>query len=822
MADQHTTTELFAEVILPLSLPRQYTYFIPETLAESLVPGMRVLVQFGTKKFYSALILHISNQTPEGYKPKPITSIIDQYPIVNQKQLTFWRWLSAYYMCPLGDVMNAALPSGLKLESETRVILNPGAEDKFDTLDNKEYLVAEALHMRHELSLNEIREILDIKTVYPVIKSLMAKHIILLKEEMRKGYAPKTEKFISLSAKYKSTQTRKELFDSLEKAPRQLDILLHFYQLKGKRTQVPRKELLAATGNNYSAIAALIRKDILTESLEEVSRLATGSENESIKPELTDIQEQALAQIKDRFSTTDVVLLHGVTSSGKTEIYSRLIDEVIRQEKQVLYLLPEIALTGQMINRLKKIFGNNIGIYHSRFNEMERVEIWHKVLQKEYSIILGARSSLFLPFADLGLVVVDEEHDGSFKQYDPSPRYHARDAAIYLASIHKAKVILGSATPSIESYFNAQREKYGLVELFTRFGDIRLPEIKVVDTSRSKRMKTKGAYLSDTLVDDLKRVFENRKQAILFRNRRGYAPMVMCRVCAHVPQCPNCDVSLTYHKHNGQMKCHYCGYKNKLITNCSACGTAGMQVLGFGTEKVEDELSSIFEKIKISRLDYDAVRTKEGHNKVIGQFERQEVDVLVGTQMVTKGLDFDNVTLVGILMADQLWYFPDFRSYERAFQLMVQVAGRAGRKGGQGEVLIQAKDTKHLLLDLVKSHDYATFYQTELIQRRKFGYPPYRRLIILHFKHRQIDTVHNAARMVYSKLKPKLGKRVFAPNVPPVGRIRNQYILQIMIKLEKKSELVSQAKSIILEELERLALKPEYRSVRVYADVDPQ
>ena len=811
----------FVEVVLPLSLPKNYTYEIPEEWVDSLSVGQRVIVQFGKKRFYTALILNIHNLSPKEYNAKPISSILDEKPIVNDHQLELWKWMTDYYLCHLGDVMNAALPAGLKLASETKIILrDPSVIDHLE-LDDKEYLVAEAISIQKELSIREIQEILDQKTVFPVIKSLLNKGILFLREELQEGYKPKMESFISLGEAYENKDERKQLFDELERAPKQMELLLKFYQIKNKSGEVRKAELAKAAGKNYSVIAALVRKGIFLENEREVGRLHL--ENlETITPiTLSEKQLEALTSIREQFVEKDVVLLHGVTSSGKTEIYAELIKHLAKEKKQVLYLLPEIALKAQLIARLKKFFGNTVGIYHSKFSPNERVEIWEKVLNNEYKIILGARSALFLPFQDLSLVIVDEEHDPSYKQFDPAPRYNARDSAIFLASLHKAKTLLGSATPSIESYHNTDTGKYGLVNLTERFGNIQLPKIKVADITRSARIKSAKSHLTETLVKDLQQVLENKEQAIIFRNRRGYAPMLTCGTCGFTPQCKNCDVSLTYHKIFHDLRCHYCGYKTKLITVCPACGAHNMQVQGFGTEKIEDEINLIFDNIKVARMDFDAVRTKHGHDKVIKNFEAGKTDVLVGTQMVTKGLDFENVALVAVLNSDQLLYYPDFRANERAFQLMVQVAGRAGRKNRQGEVIIQARDISHPVLRYVIQNDFEAFYLAELSQRKKFKYPPFVRLIHIHMKHRDKETLHKAAQYVYQLLLRKIGNRAYQPTVPSISRIRNFYLIDILIKIEKNKSKIISAKEAIRETMAALQDHKDFRTVVMYADVDP-
>lgn len=812
--------EKYAEVILPLSLKINYTYSIPQELEDDAIPGKRVIVQFGKKKYYTAIIYRIGKQAPEGYKAKPIESLLDPGPLISEQQFRLWEWIKQYYLCNLGDVMNAAVPAGLKLESETVIILHPfHKEDPFELSDD-EYLVKEALTRQKELKIADIRELLNKKTVDKTLKSLLEKNIIFLKEELKSGYKSKTEGFIKISPAFIPSETHEQLFSELNRAPKQKAFVLNYFELVSNNPEISKSELLKATGKNYQALNKLIEKGIFTETEKQVSRLETSGILKSKEIELTPAQKEAFNKIKDYFKEKNTVLLHGVTSSGKTEIYAELIKEYISDGKQVLYLLPEIALTAQMISRLKKIFGDHVGIYHSRFNSMERVEIWNKVRKKEYQLVLGARSALFLPFNNLGLIVVDEEHDSSYKQFDPAPRYLARDSAIMLGEIYSAKVLLGSATPAIESYYNALNGKYGLVQLTKRFGNIALPEIRFVDLKQSERVGS-NSYLSETLITEIKETLEKGEQVILFRNRRGYSPMLMCGTCGHIPQCKNCDVSLTYHKFNDQLKCHYCGYSIPTVTTCPSCSAHNMRVMGFGTEKVEDEINLVFDKAVVKRMDYDSVKGKKGHQKLISDFEEMKIDILVGTQMVSKGLDFEKVSLVGIINADQLLKFPDFRSNERAFQLMLQVAGRAGRKHRQGRVFIQARDLGHPVFSYVLNNDYQGFFESELDERREFRYPPFVRIIRIHFKHRDKQTVISAAWKSFHQLKKDLGQRVYEPIQPLIGRIRNQYLMEIMLKLERSKKVADLARNSIAQSSDILKGDPKLRSVTYYADVDP-
>jgi primosomal protein N' (replication factor Y) len=734
--------------------------------------------------------------------------------------MKFWEWMSAYYLASPGEVMQAALPAGLKLSSESRVILDPSFEQDFTSLSDDEYLVAEALSHQQELTLDDVQQILRRRTVLPTIRQMMEKGVVVLHEELTEGFSEKKEEFLSLATPFDDKQTRKDLFDELERrAPRQLEVLMAFMQARTGGSEVAKTSVLQKAGKHSAALKALVDKGVLVSTTKTVSRLQNGKATSGI-PELTQAQQTAQSEILRQWTDHRVVLLHGVTSSGKTEVYAHLIDDFVKRGKQVLYLLPEIALTAQMIARLTRYFGPKIGVYHSRFGDNERVEIWQKVLSGDYRIVLGARSSLFLPFSDLGLIVIDEEHDASFKQFDPAPRYHARDAAIWLADHVDAKVLLGSATPSLESIFNARENKYGIVRLTKRFGDIELPGVRIAALSKVAVAEHRKLTISHDLVASMKKTLEEKRQVILFRNRRGFSPLLICKSCDYVPKCPNCDVSLTYHKAYSEMRCHYCHYRAKAVTTCPSCGSHNIQTQGFGTERVEEDLRIAIPTARVARLDYDAVRTKRGHDRIINDFSEGRADILVGTQMVTKGLDFENVSLVGILQADQLWVFPDYRSDERAFQLMLQVSGRAGRKGRQGEVIIEARDTTNPLLRLAVDNDLDGFYNSALQHRRKWRYPPYTRLIQLRLKHRDRQVVRQAAEALHQRLAEVHGKRIYKPSEPFVDRVRNKYLMDILIKIERRAEVIREVKSSVLQAIDWLGQQKGWSGVDVVIDVD--
>jgi primosomal protein N' (replication factor Y) len=866
-----TRTTYFVDVIVPLSVPNLYTYRVPYELNEDIALGKRVVVQFGRGKLYSALVRKVHENPPKQYAAKYIDSILDEHPIVNTKQFELWDWISSYYMCNIGDVMVAALPDGLKLASETKIVLNPDFKSDEDSskekITDKEFLIIEALELRNVLSIHEVSEIIEQKTVYPLIKSLIEKGAVLIQEELKEKYKPKIEAFLRFTEYANNEENLKKIFASVEKkAHKQLDVLMAFIKLTERYSQlsidvypikeVKKSNILKLVEGADSAIKAMVQKNIFELHDREVGRFSSTDYTTKIF-QLNDVQQKVLESIQEQFSPKleglqsaihnpqsaiekDVVLLHGVTSSGKTEIYVRLIEQALAQGKQVLYLLPEIALTTQIINRLRKYFGDIVGVYHSKFNTNERVEIWNSVLSPKskvespkldhsktldfglsnFKLIVGARSALFLPYSNLGLIIVDEEHDTSFKQYDPAPRYNARDAAIYLAHIHKAKTLLGSATPSIESYYNAQEGKYGFAEIYERFGGVKMPEIVLADVKEAKLKKQMKSDFAPLLLDTVKLALKDKEQVILFQNRRGFAPQLECNMCAWVPHCVNCDVSLTYHKTSNQLRCHYCGYSVKPPAKCAACGDTDIKMKGFGTEKIEEELSVFFPDAKIARMDLDTTRSKFAYQHIIQDFEDGKIDILVGTQMVTKGLDFDNVGLVGILNADSMLNFPDFRSFERSYQLMAQVSGRAGRKNKRGKVIIQTQNPEHSIIDEVVNNNYLSMYTNQLLDRKNFNYPPYYRLIEMKVIHKDVNMVNLASKYIADNLKQHFGKRVLGPEFPLVSRIRNLYHKTILLKIEREGSVV-QAKKIISDLLVQFKSTPDFKSVRIQIDVDP-
>jgi primosomal protein N' (replication factor Y) len=814
---------LFVEVILPLAISKNYTYRVPFELNDAVAIGKRVVVQFGKSKLYTAIINAIGEHPPEKYEAKYILEILDDRPVVTERQLQFWKWLAEYYMCNDGEVMNAALPSALKLASETKIVLNKGFDYDKSALHDKEFLIVEALDIQPELTVSDIAKLLGQKTVMPILKLLFEKNIINISEEVSDRYKPRKRTFLTLNPVYQGQENLKELFGILEKrAPKQADAVLAYIKMARHQKTISKNELIEESGAGAASINSLIEKEILIAEEKNVSRLYYEDEELFDTFELSTQQEEVLADIKQQFEQKDVLLLHGVTSSGKTQIYIRLIEEMIAQGRQVLYLLPEIALTTHIIERLRQYFGANIGVYHSRFNDNERVEVWQKVLNNEYKVVLGARSSVFLPFADLGLIIVDEEHETSYKQFDPAPRYNARDAAIFLANMHAGKVLLGSATPSFESYFNARTHKYGFAELTERYGGVELPIIEVVSIAEETKKKTIQSHFTSVLMLDIQQALSNKEQVILFQNRRGYAPVLLCKICAYTPKCINCDVSLTYHKHTGKLHCHYCGYKEDTPSICPACGSTHLEYKGFGTEKIEDELSLILPEARITRMDLDTTRSRNSLQNILNDLEEKKIDILVGTQMVAKGLDFAGVTVIGIINADSLLKFPDYRANERSYQMLAQVSGRAGRRGKQGKVVIQTYDPAHRVIKQVIENDYKDLYFTEMEERKSFKYPPFYRIINLDIKHKDPEIVNNQAIYLAKELRQHFGEeRVIGPQPPLVSRIRNYYIQSIMLKFEKDGVSINKAKASIRDVITQFQTTKLSKGSIIQPDVDP-
>lgn len=818
----------YVDVIVPLPIAGEYTYSLPPALEGKVHGGCRVVVPFGPKKYYTAIVVSVHGSAPEAYETKDILEVLDERPVLLKRQFDFWQWVSDYYLCTIGDVYKAALPSGLKLESETMVVYNPDFETS-GPLPPKEQLLLDLLSANPEQCVTQLEKAAGIRNILPVVRSLLEKEAVCIKEELKRSYKPKTEIRVRLAGNMRTEKALQFQMNMLDrpKTEKQLAVLMKYVELSGWNgtgetlKEVSRKRLTEAAGVSPAVLDALVRKQVLEVYSSEVGRLDGGRYDTLPLNPLSEAQRRAFYQIMSLFQTRNVCLLHGVTASGKTEIYIHLIEQAIQAGKQVLYLLPEIALTTQITERLRRVFGERLGIYHSKFPDAERVEIWNKQLSdRDYDVILGVRSSVFLPFRRLGLVIVDEEHENTYKQQGPAPRYHARSAAIMLASMFGAKTLLGTATPSLESYHNALSGKYGFVQLTERHQQIRLPQIELVDIKELARKKRMTAQFSPYLLQKIREALENREQVILFQNRRGFAPMIECRTCGWVPKCRNCDVSLTYHKGLNQLTCHYCGCTYPVPRSCPACGGVELVNRGFGTEKVEDDIKAIFPEARVARMDLDTTRTRSAYERIISDFQNGKTDILIGTQMVSKGLDFDRVSVVGILNADSMLNYPDFRSYERAFQLMAQVAGRAGRKNGQGLVVLQTKSPDLPLIREVMDNDYLRMYREQMEEREMFRYPPFYRLVYVYLKHRKEDVLDQAADWMAQCLRKGLGERILGPDKPPVARIQTLYIKKIVVKVEQQASM-SKVRAYLRSVQQALMEDRRFRSLTVYYDVDP-
>jgi len=814
--------QFFVEVILPLSLSKTFTYSISETEFNYIKKGMRVAVPFGKSKIYTALVIELHQNAPTLYEAKEIHQILDEKPLVTEIQIVHWQWIASYYMCAIGDVYRGAIPSALLLESETVISQKQDLFVDESQLSDDEFLIYQALQKQSSLKVQDIIAILNKKNIFPILQKLIDKNILVLQEEMLENYKPKLVRYVRLNAKFDSNKGLGELLETLKNATKQKEIVLTYFQLSATEKKPITVKKLTETANSTAAkVKALIEKEIFEEYYLQEDRVNFLGKSSESQLKLSVSQQTAFEAIQENFKQKEVCLLHGVTSSGKTEIYTKLIEEYIATGKQVLYLLPEIALTTQLVGRLRVHFGNKVAVFHSKYSNNERVEVWNQVLEnsEKAQIVIGARSALFLPFQDLGFIIVDEEHEQTYKQVDPAPRYHARDAAIVLANLQKAKVLLGSATPSMETYYNAKSGKYGFVEIFERYRNVLMPEIKLVDLKDKYFRKKMVGHFSDVLIEEITNALALGEQVILFQNRRGYSPLLECLTCGHVPQCQQCDVSLTYHKHKNQLRCHYCGYSIAKPTNCHACSSVNLTTKGFGTEQIQQELVDLFPSHKIGRMDQDTTRGKFGFEKIIDSFKNREIDILVGTQMLGKGLDFDNVTLVGIMNADNMLYHPDFRAFERSFQMMTQVSGRSGRSEKQGKVIIQTYSPLHNTIQQVTKNDYVGMYNEQLYERQIYKYPPYFKLIKITLKHRDFDKLKEGAMWLYQVMQQNLAIPVLGPEEPAISRIRNEYIRTIMVKIPLDTA-IGNTKKTIQKMLNSFEAVPSYRSIRVILNVD--
>ncbi|RZJ52470.1 MAG: primosomal protein N' [Flavobacterium sp.] len=812
----------FVEVILPLSLAKTFTYRVSETEFHYIKKGMRVAVPFGKSKMYTGLVMDIHENAPNLYEAKEIHQILDEKPIATEIQLQHWLWIANYYMCGIGDVYRGAFPTGLLLESETIVSHKPNVTVNDSELSDDEFLIYEALHHQSSLKVQDIISILNKKNIFPILQKMISKDIIVLEEEIKESYKPKLVRYVKLHSQYETDEGLGQLLEVLKSANKQKEIVLLYFQLRAsEKKPITVKKLVEVSGATAAVVKALIEKEIFEEYFIQHDRVSYEGKASEKQLLLSEAQQTAFDSIKNNLNEKEVCLLHGVTSSGKTEIYIKLIEEYLSSGKQILYLLPEIALTTQLVTRLRLHFGDKVAVFHSKYSNNERVEVWKQTLEnsEKAQIVIGARSALFLPFADLGLLIVDEEHEQTFKQVDPAPRYHARDSAIVLANLHKAKVLLGSATPSIETYFNTQTDKYGLVSLTERYNNVRMPEIVLVDLKDKHFRKRMTGHFSDLLIEEIAEALSLGEQVILFQNRRGYSPIIECLTCGHVSHCQQCDVSLTFHKHKNQLRCHYCGYSIAKPTHCHSCSSIDLTTKGFGTEQIEQELLSLFPKAKTWRMDQDTTRGKFGFEKIIDSFKNREIDILVGTQMLAKGLDFDNVSLVGIMNADNMLHHPDFRAFERSYQMMTQVAGRAGRAEKQGKVVIQTYNPDHNTIQQVTNHNYIGMYKEQLYDRKIYKYPPYFRIIKLTLKNKDYDKLKEGAMWLYQVLSQNLNMPVLGPEEPAINRIRNEYIRTILIKIPQNLPLGGTKKTIqkMLNSFEAVA---QYRAIKVVINVD--
>ena len=825
--DSHRT--YFADLLLPVPIPKLFTYRVPATFDEVIAVGQRAIVQFGDRRILTGLIAKIHHEPPKEYEAKYILELLDSFPSVHESQLKLFQWIASYYACSMGEVMNAALPAGLKLSSESMVQLNPGFDLNESTFDfsEKERILLQRLK-QDTLSYTDIAKLLGVKSIYNILKSLSAKEAIILYEEVKEKFKPRTEKRIRLQSSYTTNESLEVVFQKIESKPKQEDVLLKYLQhvpvvndIASNKRGISKKILIDEPVSE-SSLNTLIKNGILEEFEIIVPRFGFEDTNDIPDIILSNDQQEALTNIVKSFDDQQVSLLHGVTGSGKTEIYISLIRKALEGGSQVLYLLPEIALTTQIVQRLKKIFGASMGVYHSRFSDNERVEVWNGILTGKLKFVIGVRSSVFLPFDNLGLIIVDEEHDASYKQQEPAPRYHARDVAIMMAQFQHAKVLLGSATPSIETFHHASQGKFGLITIDKRFGEAQLPEVVLANMRAERKRKTVKGEFSSLLLNNIQETLENKNQVIIFQNRRGYSPMISCEDCGWVPKCVNCAVSLTYHQYKNSLVCHFCGYKQSLPRECPVCTSKRIQTLGYGTEKLEEELNLYFPEARVERMDLDTTRTKTGYETIIEHFEKGETNILVGTQMVTKGLDFDRVSLVGVFNADRMMHFPDFRSHERAYQLITQVSGRAGRRAKQGKVVIQTSSPDHPILNYILANDYRDFYKKEIKDRYDHGYPPFTRLIEITIKHTDKKICRNASHILVESFREKLaGVKVLGPGEPMISKIRNQFLMSVLIKITRGQGDLPTIKNEIIKSIDSLQAEKDFRNVRVVIDVDP-
>ncbi|NBC57545.1 MAG: primosomal protein N' [Bacteroidetes bacterium] len=812
----------YADVILPLNIENLLTYSLSEEMRHQCQIGSRVAVPLGKKKLYTAVVVNIHQNQPLHYEAKPVKEVLDHYPILSINQLKLFKWVKKYYLSSFGLILKACLPNALLIQSETLLQLNDKISYKKQNLSDDEYLLLEAVEKHTQIKMSDAQKILGKTSGLKVANKLISRDLISIDRHIRRKYKPKLKTYIRINKTYETTENLKTLLNNLGRAHKQKEVVLHYFKLMGKSTKpLSKQNFKSQIDASDSVLNSLIDKGVFEEFSIQQDRIKNSKITTANHFSLSTSQREVFETIKSHFNSDDVVLFKGVTSSGKTEIYLKLIKEYLEKQQQILYLLPEIALTTQLIQRIKSQFADKVFVYHSKYSANERVEIYRHVLNADSGqIIVGTRSSIFLPFKNLKLVIVDESHENSYKQYDPSPRYHARDTAVVLASIHRAKVLMGSATPSLESFYNVKEGKFKYVELNKRFGDVKPPVIKTIDLKdKYKRKKMKG-HFSDTLVERITETLSKGKQIIVFQNRRGYSPIIECLTCGHSPQCPHCDVSLTLHKTNNTLRCHYCGYRMAVQNKCLSCGSQDLSSMGFGTEQIEHEAKDLFPKANVKRMDLDTTRGKYDFENLIAGFENLEIDILIGTQMLTKGLDFRNVDLVAVMHADGLFNFPNFRAFEKSYQLLTQVAGRAGRTKTQGEVLIQTFQPQHRVIQDVITENYTNLYEQEMAQRLHFHYPPYYRIIKLVFKSKDYNRLNEAADWMGIYLKQIFSKNILGPEFPGIARIRNQYIKHIIIKIPPEQS-ITKTKSYLIKGIERYKAVSKFKSVRLNIDVDP-
>lgn len=818
---------MFAEVLLPLPIQGTYTYRVPDTVGVSA--GFRVLVPFGRKKLYTGIVVMTHNVEPMTYDVKDLIAVLDEHPIVRHPQLKFWQWIADYYLCTEGEVFKAAVPTGLKVESETFISVNPDFEESSDNRLSEHAKVIYDLVAQHDrLQIDAIARATGFKAVEGTVSKMLEQEAIHVSERIVDSYKPKTETCVRLTIDRNDEAALHDIFDRVQRSRKKEALLLayldlsHWLQRGRELHEVTKDDLLRRADASQAVLSDACQRGIFEIYKRQINRFAElGSATDEL-PVLSNEQKQATHEINTLFKQQNIVLLHGVTSSGKTSIYMHFIADALRLGKQVLYLVPEIALTTQLTRRLQRVFGDKLLIYHSKFSDNERVDIWRRLLQSsEPCVVIGVRSSVFLPYSNLGLIIVDEEHDTSYKQQDPAPRYNGRDAALVLAQMHGAKTILGSGTPAIETYYKAKTGKYGLVSLLTRYAGIKMPAVKVIDTRQAWKKREMNGLFSLEMVHDCRLALSKGEQVILFQNRRGYSPMVRCKDCGWVPKCENCDVSLTYHRHTDSLTCHYCGHTITMPQVCPACGLTNIEVVGYGTERIEEQIDNEFPDEKISRMDLDTTRNKNSYDRIIDEFSNHKTNILVGTQMVTKGLDFDSVSVVGVLNADTMIRFPDFRAHERAFNMMEQVAGRAGRAHKQGQVIVQTSDPEHPVIQFLERHDYHGFYDHEIAERQQFGYPPFTKLINIYLRHRDRNVVFEMSARYANMLRQVFGKRVFGPQAPVVARVQSLHIMHIMLKMEIEASM-PKVKKILRDIFEHLVnTDSRMKQIRLHYDVDP-